>query len=220
MEKINRWGIYMLGMLMLAVGISLTTKTGLGVSPIIAVAFCVSEVFGLNFGDMTFLLYTIFVVAQLFLRDRREHIAVLLQLVVSLVFSRVLNFLGAVITYDHALHTLPVNLIVLAFAIFFTGAGVSLSVNMRLIPNPGDGIVQAVAQKREWPQGFAKNLFDSGCVAVAALIGFFCSRKIIGIGLGTLLSMLGVGRAVALVNRFFRKKMLVCAGLESFSDKP
>lgn len=88
----------MLGMLTLAVGISLTAKTGRGVSPIIAVAICVSEVFDLNFGDMTFLLYTIFVVAQLVLGDRRKHIAVLLQLVVSLVFSRVLNLLRAVIT--------------------------------------------------------------------------------------------------------------------------
>lgn len=91
---------------------------------------------------------------------------------------------------------------------------------MRLVPNPEDGIVQAVAQKRGWPQGFAKNLFDSDCAATAALIGFSFSRKIIGIGLGTLLSILGVGRAVALVNHFFRKKMLVCAGLESFSDEP
>ena len=67
----------MLGMPMLAVAISLTAKTGRGVSPIIVVAICVSEVFNLNFGDMTFLLYTIFVVAQLVLRDRREHITVI-----------------------------------------------------------------------------------------------------------------------------------------------
>lgn len=218
MKKFNRWSIYLLGMSVLAAGITLNSKTGLGVSPIISVAFCVSDIFSLNFGDMTFLLYAIFVVVQLFLRDRSEHIAVLLQLVVSLVFSRVLNLFGAAMTYDHTLHSLPVNLAVLAVAIFLTGAGVSLSVNMRLIPNPGDGIVQAIAQKMDWPQGFTKNIFDGGCVIATILIGILFARRITGIGLGTLLAMLGVGRAVALVNRLFQEKMLAVAELERSSS--
>ena len=60
MEKVNRWIFYILGMVVLAAGITLNTKTGLGVSPIISVAYCVSQIFELNFGDMTFVLYGIF----------------------------------------------------------------------------------------------------------------------------------------------------------------
>ena len=56
MEKVNRWIFYILGMVVLAAGITLNTKTGLGVSPIISVAYCVSQIFELNFGDMTFVL--------------------------------------------------------------------------------------------------------------------------------------------------------------------
>ena len=74
MEKVNRWIFYILGMVVLAAGITLNTKTGLGVSPIISVAYCVSQIFELNFGDMTFVLYGIFVVVQLFLRERRERL--------------------------------------------------------------------------------------------------------------------------------------------------
>ena len=88
MEKVNRWIFYILGMVVLAAGITLNTKTGLGVSPIISVAYCVSQIFELNFGDMTFVLYGIFVVVQLFLRERRERLATLLQFPLSLVFSR------------------------------------------------------------------------------------------------------------------------------------
>ena len=75
MKHPYRWLIYGLGMAVLALGITLNTKTGLGVSPIISVAYSVSQIFSLNFGDMTFLLYTMFVVVQLFLRDRSEWIA-------------------------------------------------------------------------------------------------------------------------------------------------
>ena len=214
MKKINRWSIYLLGMCMLAAGISLNTKTGLGVAPIITVSFCISEIFNLDFGNMTFLLYALFVVIQLFLIDKSERGAVLLQLIVSLIFSRVLNLFGLVITYDYTLHSLPVNLAVLALAVFFTGTGAALAINMRLYPNPADGVVQTLSQKRGWPQGLTKNIFDICCVAMAALIGIIYTGHVVGIGLGTLLSMVGVGRTIALINKLFQRRMLAAAGIE------
>lgn len=48
MEKVNRWIFYILVMVV-GGGITLNTKTGLGVSPIISVAYCVSQIFELNF---------------------------------------------------------------------------------------------------------------------------------------------------------------------------
>ena len=43
MEKVNRWIFYILGMVVLAAGITLNTKTGLGVSPIISGLLCVPD---------------------------------------------------------------------------------------------------------------------------------------------------------------------------------
>ena len=99
MKQGIRWGLYTLGMLVLALGLTLNTKTGLGVSPIISVAFGVSEIWGLNFGDLTFLLYGLFVAGQIALRRGRGWLTDLLQLPLSLVFSRVLNVYSAVIPY-------------------------------------------------------------------------------------------------------------------------
>ena len=55
-QKIIRYGLYILGLLILALGLTLNTKTGMGVSPIISIAYSVSLLWNLNFGDMTFLL--------------------------------------------------------------------------------------------------------------------------------------------------------------------
>ncbi len=214
MNKTIRWGLYLLGMLVLALGITLNTLTGLGVSPIISVAYCVSQLTGANFGDMTFLLYALFVAVQLVLRPRREWLQTLLQIPVSLVFSRLLNLYAAWLPYDCAAYSFLENLLLLAAAILLTGAGISLTVNMELIPNPGDGIVQALARKMGRDQGFAKNVFDLGCVAVTVLTGLIVSRRVIGIGVGTVLAMVGVGRAVALVNFLLMRRMREAAGLE------
>ena len=123
MKTVSRWLFYLLGMLVLALGLTLNTKAGLGVSPIISIAFEVSEIWNLNFGDMTFLLYSCFVGAQFVLRGKRSRLADLLQLPLSLVFSRVLNLYGALIPYEAAEHGFATNFLLLLAAIFCTGAG-------------------------------------------------------------------------------------------------
>ena len=44
---IYRGGFYLVGLLVLALGISLNTKTGLGVSPIISVSYSISTIWNL-----------------------------------------------------------------------------------------------------------------------------------------------------------------------------
>lgn len=210
MKNPYRWLIYSGGMAVLALGITLNTKTGLGVSPIISVAYSVSQIFSLNFGDMTFLLYILFVAVQLALRDKGERAATLLQIVVSLIFSRLLNLCDALLPYDSRSHSLFANLLLLAAAIILTGLGIAMTINMRLFPNPGDGIVQAITDKIGKDQGMTKNIFDIGCVCATAVVGLCFGGKIIGIGIGTIAAMIGVGRAVALFNQ---DKMLAAAGM-------
>ncbi len=191
MKAVYRWTFYILGMLVLALGLTLNTKAGLGVSPIISIAFAVSEIWGWNFGDMTFLLYSLFVAGQF----------------------RVLNLYSALIPYEAAEHGFLANFGLLLAAIFFTGAGAAITVNMKLVPNPGDGIVAAVAERLGRDQGFAKNVFDVGCVAVTCVLGLLAAGRIVGIGVGTIAAMIGVGRSIALVNYLGKQKMCLAAGL-------
>ena len=214
LQTVNRWILYLMGMMILALGLTLNTKAGLGVSPIISVAYSISEIWALNFGDMTFLLYVLFVAAQLVLRGRRSRPAVLLQIPLSLVFSRVLNLYSATIPYEAADHGFGMNFLLLLLAILFTGVGVSLTVNMKLVPNPGDGIVAAVAEKMERDQGFAKNIFDVGCVAATCALSLMTTGRVVGVGVGTVAAMIGVGRSISLVNRLGKRRMCLAAGLE------
>ncbi len=113
-SKICRVIFYLAGLLLLALGITLNTKTGLGVSPIISVAFSVSEILHANFGDITFLWYTVFVLAEILLHTamskrsegsgkfrvtdlKRTIVADALQLPLCLVFTRFMNLFSAVV---------------------------------------------------------------------------------------------------------------------------
>jgi uncharacterized membrane protein YczE len=98
------------------------------------------------------------------------------------------------------------RVVFLLVAIIFTGIGAALSLNMRIIPNPGDGIVQTIADAAAKDNGFIKNCVDVICVIVTCAIGMLFAHRVIGIGLGTLMAMIGVGRVIAVFNRITRKQ--------------
>ena len=81
---------------------------------------------------------------------------------------------------------------VLLIAILLTGIGAAMSLNMRLIPNPGDGIVQAIADTFHKSVGFSKNMFDLVNITIAIVIGLSVAGELSGVGIGTVLAVIGV----------------------------
>lgn len=208
---VMRGVIYLGGLLVLALGLILNTKTGLGASAIMSVAYTVSEGTGWNLGDMTFLLYCAFVAAEFVINGKNRNWLDLLQLPLSLVFTRFMNLFKGLIPYESGYW--PTDLLVLALAIVFTGIGAAMTVDMQLIPNPGDGIVSCVARRIGKELGLTKNLFDLGCMVVSMVIGLFYGNVFLGIGLGTVLSMIGVGRVIAVFNHLCKEPLQRAAGL-------
>ena len=207
-EKTYRCIFYLIGIVVLASGLTLNTKAGLGVSPIISTAYIFSDISGFSFGDTTFVLYCIFVIGQLCLvKDWKA----LLQIPFSIVFTHFLNLFSTLFTIQPS--TLPSQIITLAVAILLTGIGAALTVNMKIIPNPGDGIVNAIGQVIGKDMGFSKNLFDSFCVIVTLVIGLFSSRLFFGIGPGTVIAVLATGRVIHIFNQLTKHKLDTLAGL-------
>lgn len=211
-KRAVRFGLYLLGMLLLALGLTLNTETGLGASAIVSIPFTLSEGLGLNFGDLTLLAYCVLVAAQFVVKGKNRTWVDLLQLVVSLIFTRFLNVFKAVIPYKSGF--LPADIALLVLAILLTGAGAAMTVDMQLVPNPGDGIVNSLAQRFGKELGLCKNCFDLGCVTASLVIGLVFGNALLGIGLGTILSMIGVGRAIAAFNALCKHPLLRATGLE------
>lgn len=217
--------IYLIGVLVLALGLILNSKSNLGVSAIISVAYSASIISGINFGNTTLIQYVIFVVAELIIHTLRYKkdptclgrslkatlIIDLLQLPFSIVFTRFMNLFSDNIPVIE--NNLPLQLLVLAGGITFTGVGAATILDMRLVPNPGDGIVQCVADLIGRPIGFTKNCFDFVNVCITLCIGLLFTGGIVGVGLGTICAVIGVGRIIAIFNRLFMDRLLTAAGL-------
>lgn len=210
-QTFARWGFYLLGMVLLALGLTLNTKTGLGASAIVSVPFTVSQGTGWDFGNLTLVVYCLFVAAQFLIKGKNRRWTDLLQIPLSIVFTRFLNIFAAAIPYQSG--NLPANIALLVVAIIFTGIGAAMTVAMQLIPNPGDGIVGTIAAVTGKELGFCKNCFDVGCVSLSLIIGLCFGDPLLGVGLGTLISMVGVGRAIAGFNYLCKRPLLQATGM-------
>ena len=212
-KRTRRFIVYAIGMLVLALGLTLNTKANLGVSPIISVPYSISQITGYNFGDLTFVVYALFVVVQIVihlnLKKNKKIMSDLLQLPLSLIFTRLLNIFS---TYIPTSQNLGIRFIVLAFAIICTGVGAAMSLSMQLVPNPGDGIVQALAERFNKSVGLTKNLFDCFNLCITLCISIFIAHQIVGVGIGTVIAVIGVGRVIALFHHIFECKIeeLIC----------
>lgn len=234
---------YITGLLVLALGLTLNTKTGLGVSPIISVAYSTSVIVNQNFGNATLALYSLFVIIELILRLIRERryetasggvlahagktdrklifLMDILQIPLSLVFTRFLNLFSTWIPDLYSGSTgiagemvFRITVLIMIIAIILTGIGAAMSLNMRIVPNPGDGIVQAIADTVQKSVGFTKNCFDIFNISITVLISLAASGHLIGIGVGTILAMIGVGRTIAFFNHLTYDKMNQLAGID------
>ena len=209
-QKLWRGGFYFSGLVILALGITLNTKTGLGVSPIVSIPFVAAQAGGWSIGDTTLVSYIVFMLIQWALKGRAYRVQDLLQFPLSIVFTRFMNLFSGWIPVQTAL---PGQIAALALAIVLTGIGAAMSLDMRLVPNPGDGAVQAISDFTGKEMGLCKNCFDGLNVGIALILGLVLQGRIIGVGIGTLTAIFGIGRVIAWFNSLFLKKMKQLAGV-------
>lgn len=221
---------YVIGMILLAVGLTMNTKTGLGVSAIMTVPVAISDIWQLNLGNVTFVFYIVFIVAQMLLHVRAVRksgekglvkylIMDALQFPLSLIFTRVINLVSRLLpvfkeTYpDQFLGSFWGRVLMLVVAVTIAGIGAAMTLNVRLVPNPSDGIIHGLAELTGKTVGFTKNWFDLVNICITLAMGFLCAGRLVAVGIGTVVSAIGMGRVMDLFNHFCKKKMTELSGL-------
>lgn len=197
MKKMNfkRVCIYIIGLVILGCGIDLNTKTQLGVSPIISVAYNVAYLTHIPLGVMTFLYYVLFVLIQWLLLGKEFDYFQFFQIPASLVTSIFIQFFDNILPVANSY---PTRILLLILAIIITAIGASLTVGMKIVPNPADGLADVIGKKLNKGFGFGKNVFDCTSLIISLVIGLIFTGGILGIGVGSLISMILTGRVIAL----------------------
>ena len=163
------------------------------------VAYVLAAATGLSFGALTFVVNTLFIVGQIALLRRNFKPIQLLQVIVNMVFSSMIVS-GAVLSYV-PVETLLAQAVAFSLGCVLLALGVAIEVAPDVILVPGEGIVRAINVVTHKPFGTCKATFDTSLVVIALVLSVLLLQRIMGVGVGTVISAVVVGRIVNVLNR-------------------
>lgn len=205
MKRINRIVIYIGGIVLLALGGVLAIKSNLGASPISSLPLSISKVSRISLGTAAAILFTIYVVIQILILKRDFKKIQLLQIVFAILFGQIMNFFNSIITIN--INNFYSRILICILSFFITAFGVVFTITANIVPVAPDGLAQVISKKAKIDFGKAKIYFDCTVVVLAVSILLLNSKGLEGVGIGTILSALLVGRIVAYINKNLKHKI-------------
>ena len=87
-KLILRLSVYFAGLFVMTIGIALSVKSNLGVSPVSSIPYTMTRVFGIEMGNATIIFHCALVLIQLLILRKNFSLLVLLQIPVGIVFGK------------------------------------------------------------------------------------------------------------------------------------
>ncbi len=205
-EQTKRYITFIIGLFISALGVAITKKGELGVSPISSVANVMSFRFPvLTLGNWLIVWNCVLILGQILILRKKFQWIQLLQIPVSFLFGYFTDFGMWLLSFLKAdVYILRLVLVVLGTAVL--GLGISLAFLANVIMNSGEAFVKAVSDTIKKDFGNVKIVFDISCVILSILLSLlFFHFKIVGTREGTIIAAVLTGIMVKLFNRLLKK---------------
>lgn len=199
-KEISRWTIYLAADQLLALDIILNTRTGLGVAAFSSVFYAMAKIAGFTLGTCSMMLCVVLIAIQIFLL-KKVTLQIVCEIPFSLLFILLAGFCDAIV--PQLTLTMPEAYLLLAVALLCSTLGVYFSVNCRIVVTPTDAIVRTISDVF----ALATNGFDLSMILISVALCLALGRPFYGVGPGTLVSVLAMGRIIALWAHLFQPKM-------------
>ncbi len=206
-EMVKRYILLVIGLFFAAVGVAITKRGDLGVSPISSVANVIAERFSFfTLGNWLIVWNCVLIVGQIIILRKNFELIQLLQIPLSFLFGWFTDF-GVWCTSFIPADVYAVRLLLVIIGTIVLGFGITLSVIANVIMNSGEAFVKAISDTIHKNFGNVKICFDVCCVITAVVLSLvffdFGTFGIVGTREGTIISALCTG----LVVKFFTKRL-------------
>ena len=94
-----RTALYFVGLFVMTIGIALSVKSNLGVSPVSSIPYTMTCVWGIEMGKATILFHIVLVLLQILLLRRKFKPAQLLQVLVGVIFGYFTTFCNYMVSF-------------------------------------------------------------------------------------------------------------------------
>lgn len=192
MNKVKRYIIFLIGLFVNSLGVSLITKANLGTSPISSIPYVLSLNFSFTLGNFTIFFSLLLIVLQLCILRRNFKAEHLLQIPISVLFGYFIDFTMILLKSVNP-ETYVMKLVYLLIGCVILGFGVYLEVLANVAMLPGESFVRAIVQTWNREFGSTKVVFDVSMAVIATALSFLLAYHLDGVREGTIIAALLVG---------------------------
>lgn len=202
MKKAKRYLVFLIGLFINSLGVSLITKADLGTSPISSIPYVLSLNFPFTLGQFTIVFSLLLILLQLIILRRNFKPEHLLQIPISILFgyfidlTMILLFFVAPSNYITCIVYLLIGCVILGFGVY-----TEVLANVAMLP--GESFVRAVSSTWHTEFGTTKIVFDVSMTVIAAILSVIFSHHLDGVREGTVIAALLVG----FIARLFGRKL-------------
>ncbi|WP_296895977.1 DUF6198 family protein [uncultured Megamonas sp.] len=204
-----RYFYFILGIIINSFGIAFITKSDLGTSQISSVPYVLSLEFSdYTFGMTTFIFNILFIIIQVIILRRDFHPIQFLQVFANILFSFFIDVSMNWLSFFQP-ESFIIKLISLIIGCMILALGICIEVAPNVIVVPGEGVVRALAlaiaiKKPKVKFGTIKIYFDITLIILACILSFIFFGELNGVGIGTIISALVVGKFINFINQHFK----------------
>ena len=215
MEKLKRYLIFLVGLFVNSLGVSLITKANLGTSPISSIPYVLSLNFPFTLGNFTIFFSIFLIVLQLIILRKNFKLEHILQIPVSIIFGYFIDLTMILFSWVNP-EAYIMKIVYLLIGCLILGVGVYMEVLADVVMLPGESFVRAIVLTWKTNFGTTKICFDVSMSVIAAVLSFVFAGRLAGVREGTVIAALLVGFIARLIGKklVFLKDMIF---LESVS---
>lgn len=199
--------MYCVGLFLMALGVSFSVKSDLGVSPVNSIPYVVSLITGIEQGKCVTAIFIGFIGIQFLILLKDFKAKYLLQIIGSTIFGYFVTAANQLTAGVPACSNYPMRLIYLFISMVVVAIGVSLYLKPNLLSLPAEGVMQAMVDKFGVAFPNAKTGVDTTMVVVAAALSLFAFHGLKGVREGTIIAALGIGQLIKVWNRMADDKV-------------
>ena len=191
-EKAKKYLIFLIGLFINSLGVSLITKANLGTSPISSIPYVLSLNFPFTLGNFTIVFSILLILLQLLILRKNFKAEHLLQIPVSILFGYFIDFTMVLLAFVNP-QSYVVKIIDLLIGCLILGFGVYIEVLANVVMLPGESFVRAITQTWNLEFGTIKVIFDVSMSVIAIIMSLILSHRVNGVREGTIIAALLVG---------------------------
>ena len=209
MEKLKRYLIFLVGLFVNSLGVSLITKANLGTSPISSIPYVLSLNFPFTLGNFTIFFSIFLIVLQLIILRKNFKLEHILQIPVSIIFGYFIDLTMILFSWVNP-ETYIMKIVYLLIGCLILGVGVYMEVLADVVMLPGESFVRAIVLTWKTNFGTTKICFDVSMSVIAAVLSFVFAGRLAGVREGTVIAALLVGFIARLIGKklVFLKDMI------------